>query len=500
MNKFSIHIFIIIICFMGCKVFAQENTSEVFAIKSSDNYYWGEGNGETEDAARQNSKTNLIQSIVSNISSSQEISTSETSNSTGAQVSSNSESRSKAISRLKIKNLRYITSQHGKEGFTVLASIRKDDYQRMVEEVKTDICEYMKQVELKSRGNNAIDKLITDYYTVYLKTFFCPDPIGFVSMDRDTIKSLAAYLESIIRTQLSTLFIKTLAPIISPDWPDQIEIPIEAVNNDRPVNRVVAHLSLAGNPERLITDGRTNLILNSLPSANNWKYKLILTPDPPTTEELIEIHKQCGISETREVNVNFSKLVSIDFSVKKESENIYAFQSKIKNLSISKIEWDFGDGSVSSEENPKHIYGSTANDYIVKLRLNGNDELSAVKSISDKDLNMHKNEIKEPDFKQPEKVNYKGFNYFRKGETYGEFMTVIDSLKDNGTLVYGRESDFKDTYKCYIIFFNNESRKLEAILEPGKEVRNELYTNQLISDYKINYKGMRAIWIALMKN
>ena len=72
------------------------------------------------------------------------------------------------------------------------------------------------------------------------------------------------------------------------------------------------------------------------------------------------------------------------------------------------------------------------------------------------------------------------------------------SKKTDGSLVYGKKSDFPDSEKkCYIVVFDGIKGNIITVLSPGDDSRTDLKSKKEIQSIEKEYKNMNAIWVQI---
>ena len=411
---------------------------------------------------------------------------------TDEDVSENFQSDAKVFSKMQINNLEYLIISREKK-FKVIAYISKESYSVVVTNFKNEIIEMIRVAEEIEKNKN-ITFAIKQYYLAYLKTFYSVEPIQFTSsISQKKYSSIQPYLKSKIELFLQDCKIIPQIPTKDLKHSEIIVVQFDLNYKSLPINDVC--VSLDKKQFYKINDGKTTINLEKFPSNLTETYLVIIAiqfdelTDP---NELLDIHKQYSIQKEKEVKINFSDIINInfDYSIKNkifsDKPNV-KFTPQIEYLSPFHIEWSFGDNTFSSELNPTHQY-ENGNEFEVSLIINKNPNLTVTKQINimdeDKDI-----------FGKSEKQI---INKLSKIKSYKELMKNLSVLKSEGKLIYGNENDFKNPEECYIIIIDIQLEEVIAILEKKKNNhRYEILSKTSISSLK-KFKGKGAKWVKII--
>ena len=148
----------------------------------------------------------------------------------------------------------------------------------------------------------------------------------------------------------------------------------------------------------------------------------------------VTILTEHGCEEERMVNVRVNEVSEEDFDVLPiyECGGQIAFQIKNNGSFGSDSYWDFGDGSTSSEPNPRHVYSDEAS---YSIRLEPNNECTI-----DHEVSVRYEEILIPNVFTP---NNDGVNDFFVIQS--PFEVVLEVFDKNGTVVY-ESSDYQNDW------------------------------------------------------
>ncbi|MFK7849287.1 MAG: protein kinase [Rhodothermales bacterium] len=76
-------------------------------------------------------------------------------------------------------------------------------------------------------------------------------------------------------------------------------------------------------------------------------------------------------------------------------------------------------------------------------------------------------------------------------------MPQLVSLRNQGALSFGNETDFLNPDGCYIFVYENEHEPARAVLAPGSSERTELLQGNQMSNISDYLQGKAAIWVSV---
>lgn len=467
-------------------------------IKLSGEYFFGEGIRDSIHLAKGDAREDLLYKISAII-------TTETSSVTAEQdeeITSYYKQTTKLYSSLKLKGIRYFEKVMEDERVKVLAYISKKDYDKSIDEIISDIGEQLKLAE-RIENEYGLNSAVELYYQAYLKSYYCPESIPYKStLHNEEYRSVRPLLESKIRTFLTNIELSALEPQYDELYPDQIMIPVNALYDSTGINNVEIRLDLPGNPVRLIEDGEVFMFIYFRPTRTINDFRTILSIEFNDDPELEQIHKNFGIIEKERIQIDFSKIMKIDFTIEKMREGFLKFTPDLGCVSIAKINWDFGDGLQSDELNPIHLYKNPGK-YKVILSLNNDDNLVAQKAINSEGEILEELDsltVGSPAENVPDELNNAIVAYLHREIKDNKDKSIIESLKSlklSGNLMYGRKSHFKNPGNCYILVISTDGKEVFGFLTPANPDRLDLLTNTKIESMSKNYKNKRAIWLEI---
>lgn len=507
---------IFLVLLLTLSLYAQDP----FEIMNSPLYRWGKGSGASVSEASAAAKANLINNIISYVIGEVSLTKTEVTEENSSEFGGVFSSFTKTYSKLRLKNLGMMELEPEGDSKLVLVYILHSDFLASVDEVKTECREMTRVAEEKEKKEGTASSFL-NYYLAYLNTFYSPEPISYAStVSGDSVLSLKVHLENKIRSFLSGIKIQQSEPFVPHQLQEQIELPLTVTHSGRAVHKLTIKFDNTDNPEREILKGKVHMIIYSQPSQRKQKYYAVLSPSFEEKSELKEMHTQFALTEKIPLTVDYSSVIKLDFTAREESPRVVAFTTEVKNLSISNIEWNFGDGETAHELNPKHLYAKNGS-YTVTLTLNADPALTVKKNIRCGDADP----VKPPEIKEPVKKDEsskkeepetsssdKSFVPPGKGatvmelteqilrtNTFEELISILSRYKEKGLVIFGNRKDFLSPENCYIIIIDPVTGEMKGLLEPGKSSRKDLVTGTSITDLRDTFKGMKTIWAEVVK-
>lgn len=460
-------------------------------IKLSGNYYWGEGTHKSEVNAKNMALQDMMFKIQVTISS--EVMTKE--QQINDQYSEEAKSIVKATNTLSLQGVDFFIKT--KRGNTVaIAYISKVDYQKSIEAISDEIRSKVTSLELdEKKGQKSI---VEDYYTIYLRTFQCPEPINYTTLKGQQYPDIQIYLKNKVENWLANLTIETEKVAIDPSIP-MITIPVIIKDRNQPANEIIARLNSDDGADMEVVDGNVQLFRYTLPSAYKEDYDVVLSinPDLKNRNGLQQLHENFQITQTKKINLDFTNLIKTGFNVYKQASGALLFKPVHTNLSISSLFWDFGDGESSEMQNPLHKYNDNGA-HKVTLTFNNNPELVVSKEVNvdGKTQDMqHVENAKHPKEKWKPIFNSNIIKDLSESENYNNLAKKLGHYKKRRKIMYGKESDFVNPANCYIFIVHPQTKNIYAILNKGENQRQNLLTGENISDIGAKFRGMVSIYV-----
>ncbi|MBN1302661.1 MAG: PKD domain-containing protein [Melioribacteraceae bacterium] len=465
-------------------------------IKLSGNYYYGEG---IRDSLHQ-AKTEALNDLVYKLSVTLKSEVKTTAEEDNETLRRDYQKHTSLFSAVKVKGINYLDKEWSGDRFKVIAYISRSDYDSSLKELAREIGQQMTLSE-QIEAEEGLIKAVSYYYKTYIMTFYSPAPVPYVSaVTENSFENLKQTLEVKIRSFLDKIMVTAGIPEADPLIEDQIKVPVEFTYDGKTANNINVKFNIPGNPERETENGKAELFLYTQPSKSKETYELVYRLKFVGENELAEIEKDFAITTIKKVEVDFSKLVSIDIEVIKLNDTFLKLRPVLKNLSVAKLRWDLGDSSTTEEFQPIHKYLREGH-YKLSLIVNENEALSKTVIIDQMGNLISGNESDEEPDVDTVKNNVNPTVQFlieeTKTKSADEILQILKSLKFSGSIIYGRKSIFSNPEKCYVMIVEPESSRVSALLSPENPVRRNLLTDKLANDFSKEYKNMVEIWIEI---
>lgn len=479
-SKLSVFLFVIL---MSSQAGAQTETRQ-------DDFFMGEATGTETAKVKMEARKELILSIQNILSVESSSSTSETERG----ISSSMNQKINSWSWVKISGISFSTFDLADGKIKVVAYLSKADYRKSMDDLAAELTTAF-QVASEREKTSGLPSVIPDYYLIYLKSWYSPEPVHF-----GEIRDLKSFLSGKIKGFLKDVIISQGTLSVDGNEDPSVSIPLQFSWNRQPVNGLTFREELEAGTPRLVTDGKSLLVSHAFPSDLRKTLKLRLAPQfdsQISTADLEEIHSLFPIEEIRTVTLDFSDLISVDFSVASSGNDILTFKPIVKNLSISSLEWDFGDGTKSYEQSPRQIYLDKEKTYNVKLTVNRNKSFSIEKKISADGKWLAGSPAKLPvSSVNPVPKSSEDLKSSLFKETQADLLlSRFQDLKSAGRLSFGSKKDFLFPEKCWVVVYHPQTKEISAWLEPVSDGYQDVKSGKTVKNLKDAYKGLSAIWV-----
>ena len=539
----------IAILISSCVSYAQDATS---ILANTDLYYSGTGAGETESVARQNAMASLAQSIVVYVRSN----TNNYQSEIGSHIDNRYTSEGHSSSQMRFEGLKFITLPKENGQFKILAYIAKSDFQTSIQHLQSNLTAFLNLVE-QDEEERRLHNVIDEYYVAYLRTFHIPYPTSYKSLlSGEDVKDVRQWLERKIVRFLERVVVLMDEPFVEKEEPFSMKIPIHVKYNNVAVNKLTARFDVSGNPVRSIKYGKADLFMFSKPMDRKANMTIELgigLPEKTNIEELQDIHRlRALVVKKEEMEVDYSKIIRLEFTVHPKNDGYLYFEPKIENLNHGSYHWDFGDGETSNQEKPFHKY-TQKKEYRVALCINNSKDLVLTKKIlSSEVLNdttanarMQGDTVtptlvaaaeKTKPLQQHDVDSVLALEH-EKGDTVkfvlqgGREVSVIipepesDSVqiskrlmplelyslsqhtsfhqlsrelkksRQEGRIVFGTSKAFIRPANCYILIIDKKSETLIAVLDKGETDRYDFLSRALIKNFKTYFANTSPIFV-----
>jgi len=470
-----------------CNLFLIAQTEQ--EIKLSGEYYWGEGEHDSED----NAKSAAMQDMLFKIQVTVRTELTTELQETDQQVREDARSLVQAHTQVTLKGLNFLsTTRRGR--FRVIAYISKKEYQKSIDILAAEIAADAASIELDEQSKG-LDRTLTHYYLTYLKAFQCPKPVKFTTLRGKQYDNIQIYLKNKIESYLADLQITVDKVIIDASIP-MITIPVGVSYGTKPVSRIQARLNHQDGAEMIVVDGSVKFFLYTLPSKLKEEYEIITSVylDPKNTpEDLIRMDQTFKLTYPKKIAIDYSDIVKLNFNVYRQTSGAMLFTPIYTNISISAFEWDFGDGEMSSSQKPLHTY-SEKNDHIVSLTFNNNPDLRIMKTLSpDGKATPYTPPQSQPQ-PQPHIISHPILKDLSESLTFDDLSRKLALYKKKRQLMYGKENTFLKPENCYVFIINPQTKEVLALLDKGHAERQNMLTGESVKEITRQYRGMVTIY------
>lgn len=460
------------------------------SVDLAGNAYVGEGIDADSDQAKAAAKTDLMMQIQNYIRV--ESTVSKTENERGIRESASQKIYS--FSQARLTGITYSSFELEDGRTKVVAVLSKADYRKSMDELAGEL-KTAWSVLSEREGKVGQAAMVQDWYLLYLKSFYSvePVPVGEIS-------DLKAWLSG----RLRTLFQDMKVSAVSLDLPDNAEDPALLGLECRFGDKVVDGIEIADAKRspiyKRMKNGMAPVPLYGFPSGRTLQMELAVRPFIDETvagAELMAIHEEMALTVTRTIQIDFSGFIKIGFSVKPQKSNVIRFVPEISALSVSRFFWDFGDGTVSTEQSPRQFYSDPEGKYLVKLVLNNSEDLVVSKWVTGKGEVADAPVIKQKPVKT-DWLSFRGSEVWKplSGVTQADsVLSVLRLLKTEGRLMFGKSTDFISPEHCYAVVYHPDTKEIAAFLTPLTQgYRNEL-NGKSIQSVRDAFRGMAVIYL-----
>jgi len=465
-------------------------------------YRYGESEGDDYNNVYLEAKEDLIKKIVSIIISKTKGKTLEHNETIDEEYSKEIESNS----RLKIFNLKTckVKPKYGKR-YRVLCYIAQNDLDKSTDDLEKEVSGILKNAESTELLNNSIFESIPMYLNAYQKSMFSYRTINYNSNNKGQINAYE-FAKERINTGLQEINVDSCKADIMES--DSIIIFTFFVTQfgkkaSNTAIRIQYPDNSVGTPQEIVNGYCTIKVPfdNIFPLTNRI---LILQVSLLPLSKEISSYWISEFQNTRELKIDFSSYVSIDFNVTvlNSNSNTYQFHSIIKGISVlqDSWEWKFWDNEISksNDMNPIKRFSGLHESYIIELKINNNTEYRIRKKMK---KNGKIETITLDSILTDSRVSESVSNIFDKSSVNQnkifenmvsninsgiELNQLIEENKMKGFLIYSKNAmAFTDIESCYLII--SDANKHLGVLRPGKKKRLNIYTNKEINiDSHIN--------------
>ncbi|TVR38397.1 MAG: hypothetical protein EA392_09865 [Cryomorphaceae bacterium] len=468
-------------------------------ILSSENFVSATATAQTEEAARKSAYDLLANQLSSRVSSRTSLSTLEENN----QLTQRFFNSTETVSRLRLDGLKYqICERPGRkkdsQTYSVLAYISHDDLKKTAESVKNIVHQYLELAEqkkaLKIGG-------IAEAYAAYLHSFYSPRPISWNSA-HDTIHNVQPYLEAMLRNHLNGLGLYCEKVKPHPQFPgEQIQIDLSFAGKTSP--GVVYHIDCpAHNATTSLNEmgGTMNLLMQPVSEIEQMRMKITLDPQI-IDSHLNEIRSETNFSKDVIIDVDFREVIHLDFIIEEDMETVH-LSPEIQNLSIRSIQWSSGARVLSTE--PLTTLDKSDLGGEIRMTVNNSESLTVSKMFNN---NLHPitrtftQPKPKPTLEDEMPLPHSGIPAdpygFARLTDFDAVQAKLKKLKQQGKVIFGKETDFVNPNRCWILLIEPKSKILLHALAPNDGGRIDLKSSKRFANFESELKGMIAIWVEL---
>jgi hypothetical protein len=317
------------------------------------------------------------------------------------------------------------------------------------------------------------------------------------------------FLKNKIETWLAGLTVTPGRVVVDASIP-MMTIPVNVADHGKPASKIIARLNTTDAADMEVIDGKVQFFRYMLPSAMHENLDIVFSVNlnrQKTRDDLYQLHESFKITQPKKISLDYSDLIRLGFNVYPQASGALLFKPVYTNLSVADLVWDFGDGEVSSQQNPLHKY-SDENDHVVTLTFNNNQDLAISKRVSpDGKIAEIVKETKPPVLKEEESLviaeekdtwtpSYASpvLADLANSQSYQELAGKLERFRKQHKLVYGKADTFVKPENCYIFIIHPQSKTVVAVLDKGKTGRLNLKTGEMINDLSAQYRGMISIY------
>lgn len=217
-----------------------------------------------------------------------------------------------------------------------------------------------------------------------------------------------------------------------------------------------------------------------------------------------------NINNNISISLDLSDYIQYDFKIQKRDKNVIYFKPELKNISVSSIEWDFGNGKTSNIMNPIHTYSKRRN-YKVSMMLNNNPKLKVVKMVDllngDTKIEREREIVQEPIIifadkelktkKEDNIISQPVLKELVKLRDLTELREFLSESNRYGKLIYGNSDDFENKEGLHTVVVDIDTNEILGIMYFTKGTFVNVKDDNRTRSLKDTYTGKKiaAIWI-----
>lgn len=498
--------------------YSQDNTDfDSTEVENSSAYYCGKGKSTQEGKAIELARADLSEKIVTFLYSSKQVQTI-TSESGGAITETDYiNTYTKRFSALHLTGLekKVISTDYG---YSCWVYISKANWERSLSELAEKVENLVISGDSEFNSGN-YNHAISIFYRAYLLSYTSPKELYF----KGQTKSLRAYAESKLQNLIEGISVVTGKPLPNPndDMMTNLSLSVKTMGG-HPANQLYFYSDAEQNWNEVV-DG-TLTISNDLPKLTHQQVNFEIKPVFRGEDFLIEIDSRYPLKFKKKVDVDFNDLIKIDFNGRIKN-GVLSCETVAEYLNVVDVDWYYADGLKYNGTFLKTDAGNRSS-ITVKMKVNNSEDLVVVKTLDNPDFiqppkkekieEVKKDPPPEPKVDKPDMNNTHKENkpdpvilLDKKTENIlmeiqavkddiKKLLSLLNSKKESGLLIYGNRKDFADPVSCFIIVYNESTGITEAILSPGKDKRKNLLSGEFVEDLANKFKGKRSIWFQIL--
>lgn len=468
-------------------------------ILSNPQYFSAKASAESEEKALNIARDFLLNQISTNVQSASELRTKEIS----GEVSTDFQMVSSTSTNIRLKGLKHVVCQGSRRStdVTVVVYISQDDLERSAAEVQKQVQEYIYVIENK---NSLGIEFLSEVYSAYLNTFLSPIAVGVNYQGRE-IRDAKSFLGILLREHLNAISINVGLPQTGGAGLEE-QLSVNMTIQGQPQNGFAYRFeSPSLNAQSTLIGGRGVFQYIKRPTdlKENIRGYLSFTPINISNElrDLLAAHT---FSKEVIVEVDYSKLISVDFTVETKANN-YVLTPVLNNLSPRAFEWQTGNRRLSN--NQIFIVSHDEAPESITLVVNGLRELSIRKSLKNPQVAIKSAAVPpNSDAKnlsqgrtQSQILNLENLSReFTQINTFNALQIKLRDLRSAGRATWGKKEEFINPDLCWVFLVNSETRIVDHVFAPFQSGRKNLKTNDIHQNFENEFKGYHAIWVDVL--
>ena len=482
-------------------------------IRRSGNYYWGEGVSEDRSEAISLARNELIGRIVTLVVAEQTYDITED----DEEYNTYYRSATRTISRMEIRGLDHRVTERRDGSYSALAWLHKEDYERTLDIERDRHVSKVRDIQRMSRSDG-LNSVMREVYHAFLTTYYFPEPLYLPDGHGSETNARSLYRRKIDRWA-DEVRITSGTPEggVMPGDVVEVRIPFQFEVEGRPVYTLKAGFDRAGYGTRRTIDGRTELYLERLPDrpveTHTLNFRPAVDQGGDDSREWRALASDIGPFYRRSVEIDFSPIIEVDFSARNIGSDAFRFNSRIENLSVSDIEWDFGDGTYSDEHNPAHQFDNPDYPVQITLSLNNRDDLTVVKELDSDGTLQPIREVggDQEEMAETEPASRQTFSWsdldLRSDKK--DFLQDMSELSDAGELQrdlqtigartnirFGNRDAVGSESESFVFIVDPDSHDIVGILSPEHEgIRTDIKTGERVINMEETYRGYGSVWL-----